>query len=168
MRFSFSTALSLEQTMNFIYRIESLMQRLLSQDVTSLALRVALAVPFFRSGLTKWESFGVLSETPIFQFEEDFKIFGTDQGIPFPLFSAYASSIAEIVLPIMLVVGLFSRTAALGLLAMTFVIQLVMWDGWPIHLTWAAMALGVIALGSGRLSLDNYLFNRLRGNYLAA
>jgi putative oxidoreductase len=42
------------------------------------------------------------------------------------------------------------------------VIQLVMWEGWPIHLTWAAMALGVIALGAGRLSLDNSLFNRHR------
>jgi putative oxidoreductase len=150
--------------MNLIYRIESLVQRLVPHDFASLVLRVALAVPFFRSGLTKWDSFGRLSETPIFQFEEDFKILGTDQGIPFPLFSAYASSIAEIVLPILLVVGLFSRTAALGLLAMTFVIQLVMWEGWPIHLTWAAMALGVIALGAGRLSLDNSLFNRYRAH----
>jgi putative oxidoreductase len=27
-------------------------------------------------------------------------------------------------------------------------------DGWPIHLTWAAMALAIIAGGAGRLSLD--------------
>jgi putative oxidoreductase len=143
--------------MNIVNRIESLVQRVMPLDIASLLLRVGLAVPFFRSGLTKWESFGVLSETPIFQFEEDFKILGTEQGIPFPLFSAYASSIAEIVLPILLVIGLFSRTAALGLIAMTAVIQLVMWDGWPIHITWLAMAAGIVALGGGRLSLDHFL-----------
>jgi putative oxidoreductase len=148
--------------MNFLHRLDALVARLVPHDFASLALRVALAVPFFRSGLTKWDSFGVLSETPIFQFQEDFKIVGTNMGIPFPVFSAYASSIAEIVLPILLVIGLFSRTAALGLLAMTVVIQLVMWQGWPIHITWAAMALGVIALGAGRLSMDYSLFNRHR------
>lgn len=45
----------------------------------------------------------------------------------------------------------------LGLLAMTIVIQFTVPDGWPIHLTWAAMALGVITWGAGRLSLDHWL-----------
>ncbi len=148
--------------MNILHQLDTLIQRFVPTDLASLLLRIGLAVPFFRSGLTKWESFGVLSETPIFQFQEDFKILGTDMGIPFPVFSAYASSIGEIVLPIMLVLGFFSRGAALGILGMTAVIQLVMWEGWPIHITWAAMALGVLALGSGRLSLDNFLFKKDR------
>ncbi|TWA43907.1 hypothetical protein FB008_1453 [Sinorhizobium medicae] len=44
-----------------------------------------------------------------------------------------------------------------GRSAMTIVIQFTVPDGWPIHLTWAAMALGVIAGGAGRLSLDHWL-----------
>jgi putative oxidoreductase len=37
---------------------------------------------------------------------------------------------------------------------MTCVIELTVPEGWPIHLTWAAMALGIAAWGPGRLSID--------------
>ena len=37
---------------------------------------------------------------------------------------------------------------------MTFIVELTVPDGWPIHITWAAMALGIMALGPGPLSLD--------------
>jgi putative oxidoreductase len=45
---------------------------------------------------------------------------------------------------------------------MTLVIQLTVPAGWPIHLTWAAMALGLMAWGPGRISLD-YAIERLTG-----
>ena len=62
---------------------------------------------------------------------------------------AFASGSAEILLPVLLVLGLGTRLAALALLAMTAVIQLTVPDGWPVHLTWAAMALGDHGLGAG-------------------
>jgi putative oxidoreductase len=37
---------------------------------------------------------------------------------------------------------------------MTLVVQLTVPDGWPVHVTWAAMALGLMAWGAGRISLD--------------
>jgi putative oxidoreductase len=40
---------------------------------------------------------------------------------------------------------------------MTAVIQITVPDGWPIHLTWAAMAIGILAIGPGRLSIDQLL-----------
>ena len=55
----------------------------------------------------------------------------------------------------LLVFGLGARFAALGLLFMTFIVELTVPDGWPIHITWAAMALAVTAYGAGRLSLDH-------------
>jgi putative oxidoreductase len=67
---------------------------------------------------------------------------------------AFAAATAEIVLPALLVLGLGTRFAALGLLVMTAVVQLTVPSGWPVHLTWAAMALGLMAGGPGRLSLD--------------
>ncbi len=70
---------------------------------------------------------------------------------------AYGAGVAEVLLPILLALGLFGRLAAFGLLIMTIVIQLTIPNGWPIHLTWAAMALGILVLGSGRLSLDNIM-----------
>ena len=125
----------------------------------TLLLRFALAVPFFRSGLTKWDGFLVLSDTPLLLFANEFKlhILGKAYDYPFPVAAAWASSIAEIVLPILLVLGLGTRLAGLGLLVMTVVIQLTIPDGWPIHITWAAMAAGVVLLGPGRISVDGMM-----------
>jgi putative oxidoreductase len=55
------------------------------------------------------------------------------------------------------VIGLATRFSALGLLVMTIVVQLTVPDGWPVHVTWAAMALGIMAWGPGRLSLDHLI-----------
>jgi putative oxidoreductase len=68
--------------------------------------------------------------------------------------------IGEITLPILLVLGLGTRLAALGILAMTAVIQLVVPDGWVnFHLYWAAIALAIVALGGGAISLDRLIDN---------
>jgi putative oxidoreductase len=37
---------------------------------------------------------------------------------------------------------------------MTCIVELTVPDGWPVHITWAAMALGIMAWGPGLLSLD--------------
>jgi putative oxidoreductase len=73
---------------------------------------------------------------------------------------AFLSGTAEIVLPILLVLGLGTRFAAAALLAMTALIQITVPEGWPVHLTWAAMALGLMAWGPGRLSADHWLARR--------
>jgi putative oxidoreductase len=41
-------------------------------------------------------------------------------------------------------------------------VQLTVPDGWPIHVTWAAMALGIMAWGPGRIALDHWI-GRLTG-----
>lgn len=145
--------------MKLIHRIENLISKCVPAWFASLALRVGVAIPFWKSGLTKWDGFGILSETPVLLFENEFvlHIFGKEYGFPFPILMAYASSIGEIILPILVVLGLFTRIAGLGLLFMTLIIQLTFPDAWPVHLTWAAMALGVIHLGGNRLSLDRFL-----------
>ncbi|WP_313614084.1 DoxX family protein [Agrobacterium sp.] len=125
-----------------------------------LALRLALAIPFFKSGLTKWDGFLTLSSGAQYLFQEEFKlhIFGSQYAYPMPLTMAAAAGIAELVLPVLLVLGLFTRYAALGLLTMTAVIQLTIPDGWAnFHLPWAAMALALVVYGSGRIGLDPLL-----------
>lgn len=125
-----------------------------------LVLRIALALPFFRSGLTKWEGFLQLSPQAVFLFEQEFKlhVFGQVYDLPAPALLAFASGAAEIVLPVLLVTGLATRLSALGLLCMTAVIQLIVPEGWAnFHLPWAAMAIALIALGPGRLSFDNLI-----------
>jgi len=122
-----------------------------------LALRVALAVPFFKSGLTKWDGFLTLSAGAQYLFSEEFKlhILGGEYPYPFPSLMAHMSGVCEIVLPILLVLGLGTRFAALGLLAMTAIIQLTVPEGWAnFHLPWAAMALTLVVFGGGKLALE--------------
>lgn len=126
-------------------------------------LRIALALPFLRSGLTRWDGFLQLSAGTQFLFEEQFKlhIFGSLYGFPAPDSVAFLVGCAEIVLPILLLAGFATRLVGLALLIMTGVIQLVFPDGWVnFHLYWAALALAVMALGPGPLSLD-HLIGRL-------
>jgi putative oxidoreductase len=125
-------------------------------------LRIALAVPFFRSGLTKWDGFLSLSSSAVYLFEDEFKlhIFGSIYNFPAPPVAAFIAGAAEIVLPILLVAGLATRFSAAGLLVMTGVIQLTEPDAWAnFHLPWAGLALAIMALGPGPLSAD-YLMDK--------
>lgn len=122
------------------------------------ALRIALALPFFKSGLTKWDGFLALAPAASYLFEDEFKlhIFGHAYDFPFPASFAYFDGIAEIILPIFLILGLATRFSALALLVITGVIQLVVPEGWAnFHLPWAALAVALMALGPGKLSLDH-------------
>lgn len=127
-----------------------------------LGLRIALAIPFWRSGLTKWDGFLSLSSGARYLFEQEFRLhlFGQAFPYPLPLTMAFLAGIGEIVLPILLVLGLFTRFAALGILVMTIIIQLTIPDGLlNFHLAWAVMALTLVSLGGGGLALDK-LFQR--------
>ncbi|MGC4011301.1 MAG: DoxX family membrane protein [Pseudomonas sp.] len=131
-------------------------------------LRLALALPFLRSGLTRWDGFLSVSVATQYLFEEQFKlhILGAVYDLPTPDTLALLVAIAEILLPALLLLGLATRLAALGLLLMTAVIQLVFPDGWMnFHLYWAALALAILALGPGRLSIDYWLGIWLRPGY---
>ena len=135
----------------------------LEQAASFLALpvlRIALALPFLRSGLTRWDGFLQLSPSTSFLFSDLFRlhILGGEYPIPAPDQVAFMTSVAEITLPILLILGLATRLSALGLLAMTAVIQLVVPEGWAnFHLYWAAIAVAILAIGPGSLSLDRLL-----------
>jgi putative oxidoreductase len=141
----------------FIASFENTLTRIVPDWLVSLALRFGLAYPFWKSGLTKWVGIGKLSDSAVLLFQEEFKlhVFGKVYDFPYPQLTAYGAGVAEILLPLLLAIGLFGRFAAFGLLVMTAIIQLTIPSGWPLHLTWAAMALAILVLGSGRLSLDN-------------
>ena len=131
---------------------------------TQLVLRFGLAVPFWRSGVNKWDGFLQLNDVAIFLFTSEFQLHlpGGPYPFPTPAVTAFAAGSAEILLPILLVLGLATRFAALGLLVMTLIVQLTIPDGWPLHVTWAAMALGIMAWGPGRISLDHLIKERMR------
>lgn len=125
--------------------------------LTLLVMRIALAVPFWRSGVLKWESFPFeISPIAVLLFEDEF-------GFPFPVVSAHLAALAEVILPVLLVLGLFTRYAALGLAVMTVVIQFTVPDGWPTHILWFGLALGLMSHGGGNLALDRLRMPRREG-----
>jgi putative oxidoreductase len=128
-------------------------------SLTQLMLRLALAVPFWRSGILKWNGFLQLNDTAIYLFTDEFKLHlpGGPYDFPAPAVMAFLSGSGEIIFPLLLVLGLGTRFAALGLLFMTGIVELTVPDGWPVHITWAAMALAIMAWGPGRLSIDHAL-----------
>ena len=144
--------------------VNGVIRTIAQPSLTQLVLRLALALPFWRSGVLKWDGRLQLNDTAIFLFSSEFKLHlpGGPYGFPAPEVAAFLAGSAEVALPVLLVLGLASRVAAFGLLVMTLVVQLTVPDGWPLHITWAAMALGVMAWGPGRLSLD-HLIRKLRG-----
>src|ERR1700756_4811809 len=92
-----------------------------AQVVAPPVLRIALALPFFKSGLTKWDGFLSLSPAASYLFEDEFKlhVFGHAYDFPFPAVFAYFDGIAEILLPVLLILGFATRFSALALLVMT-------------------------------------------------
>lgn len=143
-----------------IVRNVLLRMEVIARHIAPPALRIALALPFLRSGLTRWDGFLSLSPGTLYLFEEQFKlhVFGGEYALPAPDQLALMTAIAEIALPILLIVGLGTRFAALGLLLITGVIQLVFPDGWiNFHLYWAALAISILAIGPGVISIDHWI-----------
>jgi putative oxidoreductase len=142
-----------------IVQVVGIIRWIAQPSLTQLMLRLALAVPFWKSGILKWNGFLQLNDTAIYLFTDEFKLHlpGGPYDFPAPAVMAFLSGSGEIIFPVLLVLGLGTRFAALGLLVMTCIVELTVPDGWPIHLTWAAMALAIMAWGPGRFSVDHML-----------
>ena len=134
-----------------IRRANGLAERI-PHDLVALAARVFPAAVFWQSARTKVDGFTIKDSTH-FLFENVYAL----PVIP-PAWAAVLATLAEHVLPVLLVLGLLSRVSALGLLVMTAVIQVFVFPGaWVTHGLWAAALLVVLAQGPGRLSLDRLL-----------
>lgn len=128
-------------------------------DLVALSLRVFPALVFWQSGRTKVEGLSITDST-WFLFEHEYAL----PLIP-SAWAAVLATLAEHALPVLMILGLMTRLSALGLLAMTAVIQVFVYPGaWLTHGLWAAALLALAAHGPGRLSLDHLLgLDRARG-----
>lgn len=141
--------------------------------LVALLARVVMARTFFVSGQTKvdgrvvdWKigdldlSFTLptgLREATYYLFENDYKV----PLLP-PDIAAVLSTMAEHVLPVLLLVGLASRFAALGMLVMTAVIQIFVYPDawWTVHCFWTTLLLLIMARGPGAVSIDHFIGRR--------
>ena len=130
-------------------QINGLLDRV-TWDIPALALRAFPAAVFFASGRTKVDGWQIADST-WFLFEHEYAL----PLIPSPV-AAVAATVAEHVLPILLILGIATRLSALGLLGMTAVIQIFVYpEAWQTHGLWAACLLAVAARGPGRISVDH-------------
>jgi putative oxidoreductase len=132
----------------------ALMDRL-PHSLVALAARIFPAVVFWQSGRTKVDGFA-LKDSTFFLFEYEYALPIID-----PAIAAYLATVAEHVLPVLLIIGLASRYSAVALLIMTATIQIFVYpNAWVTHGLWAAALLIVVARGPGMLSLDHLIAKR--------
>ncbi|WP_404478713.1 DoxX family protein [Novosphingobium sp. BL-52-GroH] len=144
---------------NIRHRVAERISTLLPDALLLLVARLGIAAVFFLSGRTKVD--GILTIT-----DGTYELFRSEYALPLvpPDIAAVLAAWSEHLFPLLLVLGLGTRFAALALLGMTAVIQLFVYpDAWPTHLSWAAILLPLLARGGGRWSIDALWCHPTRG-----
>ncbi|MBB5498116.1 putative oxidoreductase [Paraburkholderia sp. MM5384-R2] len=119
----------------------------------AIPLRLAVATIFWNSAMTKLANWDAALEL----FRDEYRL----PLLP-PDVAAHITVSIELSMPVLLVLGLGVRPAALVLLGMTSVIELFVYpQAWPTHIQWAAMLLVLLCRGAGALSLDHLVRQRL-------
>ena len=122
-------------------------------SLLAIPLRLAVATVFWNSAMTKLANW----DTAVALFTDEYKV----PMIP-PEVAAYMAATIELTTPILLVLGVLTRPAALVLLGMTTFIEVFVYPlAWPTHIQWAAMLLVLLCRGAGKLSIDHLLWWRL-------
>lgn len=126
------------------------------QPLAQLAARFYVAQAFFLSGLTKIHDW----ETTLALFTDEYKV----PLLP-PMAAAIAGTTGELVLPVLLLLGLGGRFAALGLSVMNVVAVMSLAEIAPAalqqHIFWGSLLIGLALWGPGKWSLDRILEPRL-------
>ncbi len=122
--------------------------------IPQMLARFAIAGVFFRSGMTKIANWDLTVQ--LFQDEYHLPI------LPPDLAAAMGAGL-ELSMPVLLVLGLFTRLATLPLLGMTAVIEIVVYpQNWPEHLTWASLLIFLLVRGPGAYSVDHVIARFVR------
>ena len=132
------------------------------EPVFALAVRVWMGRIFFDSGFNRFLNW---SKQP--------ELFENIHPVPFlpPKLAAIVATAGELILPVLLVLGLFSRVPAIGMLIMAAVIEFIaartpqgVENGIsnPQHILWMLLLAYLFIRGGGPLSIDG-LIERQRG-----
>lgn len=122
-----------------------------------LFARFYIAHAFFKSGILRFKDWmnGNFSNQ-IFLFDLEHPV----PGIPADV-AAYMATAGELILPFLLVLGLFTRFGAAGILIMTAIIEFTYIHAAD-HIIWAILAAGIFINGPGIASLDHWIVKFLR------
>ena len=122
------------------------------QPLAMLLARGYVAEAFFRSSLTKIRDW----ETTLALFSDEYQVPLLSPGV-----AAVMGTGGELVLPVLLLLGLGGRFAALGLSVVNVVAVISLNEIAPAalqqHVTWGVLLAGLAVYGVGRWSLDGAL-----------
>lgn len=128
------------------------------QPAAALAARCYLGQVFFLSGLTKVRDWDIT----LALFTDEYKV----PLLP-PAVAALAGTAGELVLPVLLVLGLGGRFAALGLSVVNAVAVVSLQEIAPAalqqHVFWGSLLAAVAIYGPGPWSLERLVWPRLAG-----
>jgi putative oxidoreductase len=131
----------------------------LLQPLALLAARFYVGWVFFVSGLTKLRDW----ESTLFLFEEEY-------AVPFINFelAAWLGTAGELILPVLLVLGLGGRFAALGLSIVNIVavvsLEAIAPAAFTLHVLWGVLLAQIVLWGSGAVSIDRFVKRKLFGH----
>ena len=129
---------------------------MLASPLFDLGARLYMGWAFFKVGMMRFESYQNGDwETQVFLFTEEHPV----PGIPGEIGAIMATS-GELFLPVLLVLGLFGRFAAAGMLVMTAIIEFT-YQSSPQHILWAFLLGMIFIKGAGKLSLDHLITKKL-------
>ena len=119
------------------------------RPAAALSARLYLAQVFFLAGLTKVRDWDIT----LLLFTEEYQV-----TLLSPEVAAVMGTAGELVLPVLLVLGLAGRFAALGLSVVNFVAVLSLSDIAPAalqqHITWGVLLAVLVLYGLGKWTVD--------------
>lgn len=128
------------------------------QGVAALLARLYVAKVFFMSGLTKLRDWDIT----LALFMDEYKV-----PLLSPEVAAVLGTAGELALPVLLVFGLGTRFAALGLSVVNVVAVLSLTEIAPAalqqHVFWGTLLAAIAIFGPGRLALDHWVQRLGRG-----
>jgi putative oxidoreductase len=142
-------------------RLTSVLTRL--QPLALLAARWYIAAVFFRAGTSKLRD-----------WDSTLALFADEYRVPLlnPTAAAFLGTGAELVLPVLLVLGLFGRPAAAGLSVLNVVAVISLMDlpdaALMGHVFWGSLLVALLLWGPGPLSLDKRVTPWLRGRIVGS
>jgi len=153
--------------MNFFLRLHAFSQQFDDKlqawggSLVSLGLRLFVGWQFFKAGMIKVSDWSATLSL----FQDEYKV----PVLP-PEIAAVMGAGGELIFPVFLAIGLFSRPAALGL----FVVNAMAVISYPQlfqfecpaaindHFYWAISLMVIVMFGPGKFSLDGFLSSRRR------
>ena len=134
------------------------------KPVLLLGFRLYVAYVFFKSGLTKVGDDYMVTSSTFDLFKYEYMPYVSES---LATMGAYLATYAELILPVLLVIGFLTRPAALGLFILNAVAaySLAQTDfasaaGHWQHIAWGIMLAVIFTFGPGALSIDKWISNK--------